>query len=56
MTDQELDRALASALDVEHGSDFQARVRMRVAAEPAAFTALAVADGGGSGRRGDRWP
>jgi len=35
MTDQELDRALASALDVEHGSDFQARVRMRVAEEPA---------------------
>ena len=35
MTDQQLDRALASALDVEHGSDFQARVRMRVAEEPA---------------------
>ena len=35
MTDQELDRALASALDVEHGSDFQAHVRVRVAAGPA---------------------
>jgi len=35
MTDQELDLALESALDVEHGSDFLARVRMRVAAEPA---------------------
>ena len=35
MTDQELDRALASALDVEHGPEFVARVRMRVAAEPA---------------------
>ena len=34
MTDQELDRALASALDVEPRADFQARVRMRVAAEP----------------------
>jgi hypothetical protein len=35
MTDQELDRALASALDVEPRADFQARVRVRVAAEPA---------------------
>jgi hypothetical protein len=35
MTDQELDRALASALDVEHGPDFPARVRIRVAKEPA---------------------
>jgi hypothetical protein len=35
MTDQELDRALASALDVEPQADFQARVRVRVAAEPA---------------------
>ena len=34
MTDQELDRALASALDVEPRADFQARVRVRVAAEP----------------------
>ena len=34
MTDQELDRALASALDVEPRPDFQARVRVRVAAEP----------------------
>ena len=34
MTDQELDRALASALDVEPRGDFAARVRARVAAEP----------------------
>lgn len=34
MTDQELDRALADALDVEPRADFQARVRQRVAAEP----------------------
>ena len=35
MNDQELDRALTSALDVEPGADFLARVRMRVATEPA---------------------
>ena len=35
MTDNELDRALSSALDVEPRADFLARVRMRVAAEPA---------------------
>ena len=60
MNDQELDRALANALDVEPGADFLARVRMRVATEPApsvwgaplrfaaAAAALAMAAGAGA--------
>jgi hypothetical protein len=35
MTDQELDRALVNALEVEPRADFLARVRMRLSAEPA---------------------
>lgn len=35
MTDQELDRALAEAVNVGHSADFLARVRSVVAAEPA---------------------